>query len=87
MRRLVMIVSLLVLWGGWAGVGRLARAEEASNVLIPQASLDDIAKKLDSIRTYQEHLKDLSARLDHILQNQETILAELYVIKIRTSRR
>ena len=89
MRRLVV---LAVLVGMGLGVGaRPAMSEEsttaASTVTLPQASLDDIYKKLDSIRRHQDDLKDVSKKMDQVLKNQETILAELAVVKVRATRK
>ena len=87
MRRVVIVMSLLMVLGCWAVRSRPARAEDIPTTLIPQASLDQIYNKLDEIAKRQTDDKAVSQQLARILKNQEAMMAELYIIKIRTSRR
>ena len=85
-------VVLAVLVGMGLGAGARSAAGEddtpaASMVTLPQASLDTIYKKLDSIRRHQDELKDVSKKLDQVLKNQEAILAELEIVKVRATRK
>ena len=86
-RRVVIAVGLLVMWGGWVGAGRMAGAADDSTVLIPQTSLDQIYKKLDDIAKGQQAKSDISTQLDQMLKNQEAMMADLQIIKIRTLHR
>ena len=87
MRRGVIVVSLLVALGWGGGLGRMVRAEDTSTVLMGQASLEEIYKKLDEIAKYQHENKEIGRQLDQILKNQAKILEELSVVKIRATRR
>ena len=93
MRRTAIMVGLLVALSGAGVAGRVAAAEETSNpsnasaTLVPQASLDDLFKKLDSIRQHQDDLKNVSKQLEQVLKNQDAIMADLQIIKIRTLHR
>ena len=93
MRRIVLMISLLVVLGGVGVAVRVASAEDASNAaatstaLIPQTTLSDIYTKLDSIRRHQDDLKNVSKQLEQVLKNQDAIMADLQIIKVRTVRR
>ena len=90
MRRWVVLAVLLGLGLG-GGVRPVQSADtttaEVSTVTLPQSSLDDIYKKLDSIRRHQDDVKDVSKKMDQVLKNQETILSELYIVKVRATRK
>ena len=91
MRRAVIVVSLLAVLGGYGGVaGRMAQAEAPTTVLVGQATLEDIYKKLDDIAQQRQGGgggKDLEGQVARILKNQEAILADLQIIKIRSLHR
>ena len=89
-RRMLAVVGLAVMLGVGAG-WRSAQAETTSTtVLVGQTTLDDIYKKLDEIvqqRRGGGGAKDIEGQLAQILKNQEAMMAELQVIKIRATRR
>ena len=90
MRRAVIVVSLLAVLGGYGGVaGRMAQAETGTTVLVGQTTLDDIYKKLDEIAKQRQEggAKGIEEQLARVLKNQEAIMAELQIVKVRASRR
>ena len=87
MRRVVIAVGLLVMGGCWVGAGRMAGAADTSTALSPRASLDQIYEKLDDIAKEQQGTSDVSKQLDQILKNQDAIMADLQIIKVRTVHR
>lgn len=88
MRRAMLVLGVIAVCAVVSGVvWRRAEAESASTILLPQASLDDLSKKLDEIAKYQRENQQGAKQLAQILKNQETILSELAVIKVRASRR
>ena len=90
MRRAVIVVSLLAVLGGYGGVaGRMAQAETGTTVLVGQTTLDDIYKKLDEIAKQRQGggAKDMGGQLAQILKNQDAIMADLQIIKVRSLHR
>ena len=85
-RSTVVLVGLLVA-GACVGGRCAAAATEVvdTTVTMPQASLDDIDKKLNVIRQRQEELKRVPAQLEQVLKMQAQILEELEVVKVRAS--
>lgn len=93
MRRWLIGMALIAAGAAVAGggAGRLAAGAEgsATTVLISQTSLDDIYRKLEEITQHQRQQGrgDAAKQLDQVLKNQEAIMAELQIIKVRASRR
>ena len=85
-RSTVVLVGLLVAGACVSGRCAVAATETVdTTVTMPQASLDDIDKKLNAIRQRQEELKRVPAQLDQVLKMQAQILEALEVVKVRAS--
>ena len=82
-------VCVVAAAAAWLLTARSAGGEEAdgTSVLLPQKSVNEIYQQLESIRRQQDELTGVAEKLDQVLKNQETILSELNVVKMRVSRR
>ena len=81
------LLIAVIMAGAAGGQARAADETPATTVLLPQKSIDDLAVQLTAVERGQSELRDVAAKLDRVLQQQQKILEELDIIKIRVSRR
>ena len=86
-----MALVLLLLLTGFIMMFRLSSAQVAGgSTIVSQASIDQIFQKLDIISrqlSINSEKDALIVKLDKILANQQQIIQELDVIKVRATRR
>ncbi len=88
MRRVLIIAVVWAMLGVWGGARWAMGAEESNTmVTLPQTSLEDLYKKLDTIQRRQDDVKNVAKQLDQVLKNQARILEELDIVKVRASRK
>ncbi len=63
------------------------RAQKETEEFYDDKTLINIEKKLDELSMASKENKEILRKLDQVLSNQERILAELDVVKIRATRK
>jgi hypothetical protein len=85
-----LIVGFLLVLGivGMAGFRLYAQRLPSQDAASAMQSLGGLEGSFSSLRTsLDKSTKELSQKLDQVLANQQTILKELEVVKVRASRK
>ncbi|HAH20503.1 MAG: hypothetical protein A2Y00_04915 [Omnitrophica WOR_2 bacterium GWF2_43_52] len=81
-KKIFLVVIFLICVAGLSLRTLCAQKEPAE----PPQTLQHIESRLEELTAITRSQKDLDKKLDRVLSNQEKIIAELGIIKVRASR-
>ncbi len=82
-KKLWLVFIALIVLAGFVKVS-IVRAQKNPE-LVKEEALERIEQKLDGLSSPGQNTKEISRKLDLILSNQEKILRELEIVKVRVS--